>query len=263
MKNPERVAELLAELRELADNDFERHRIDVLEKDLTNPPTIEVIDDKHQCFLGEIYAERANGGHYASNNTLHRVVWAYHNGEIPDGYHIHHVDRNTANNDISNLQCLPAAEHRQIHATNQRYEKTCAICGEKFLSKVKSARYCSSSCAHKSTTYEKSCKHCGKKFTTTHKEAEFCSTLCANNASERHIKTKRSCKYCGKDFWGGRKFCSSTCASYYSRAKKPTEERICVICGKKFKVRHNQTKQTCSPSCATKLNWQHRRDIKN
>ena len=48
MKNPERVDQLLAELRELADTDFERHRIDVLERDLIAPPQVEQIDDKHQ-----------------------------------------------------------------------------------------------------------------------------------------------------------------------------------------------------------------------
>lgn len=40
MKNPERVAVLLAELRTLAENDFERHRIDVLEHDLTAPSAV-------------------------------------------------------------------------------------------------------------------------------------------------------------------------------------------------------------------------------
>ncbi len=36
MKNPERVAELLAELRSLAENNFEQHRINVLERDPTS-----------------------------------------------------------------------------------------------------------------------------------------------------------------------------------------------------------------------------------
>ena len=59
MKNPERVAELLAELRELAENDFECHRIDVLERDLTEPPTVEVIDDTHQKFGGFTFSTDA------------------------------------------------------------------------------------------------------------------------------------------------------------------------------------------------------------
>lgn len=45
MKNPERVTDLLAELRSLAENNFERHRINVLERDLTSLPTVEVIDE--------------------------------------------------------------------------------------------------------------------------------------------------------------------------------------------------------------------------
>ena len=57
MKKPDRVAELLAELRDLTENDFERHRINVLERDLTSPPTVEIIDDTHQRFNGVTYSK--------------------------------------------------------------------------------------------------------------------------------------------------------------------------------------------------------------
>lgn len=52
MKQPERVAKLLNELRTLAENDFERHRLDVLERDLTKPPKVEIVDETHQKFNG-------------------------------------------------------------------------------------------------------------------------------------------------------------------------------------------------------------------
>jgi len=42
---------------------------------------------------------------------LHRVVWEFHNGEIPDGFHVHHVDNDTANNQSENLECIPAVSH--------------------------------------------------------------------------------------------------------------------------------------------------------
>lgn len=47
--------------------------------------------------------------------NLHRAVWEYHNGPIPDGYHVHHKDGNYDNNDISNLECLSPQEHFAEH----------------------------------------------------------------------------------------------------------------------------------------------------
>ena len=42
---------------------------------------------------------------------LHRVVWEYHHGEIPKGYHVHHKDGNSHNNDISNLSLVNQSLH--------------------------------------------------------------------------------------------------------------------------------------------------------
>lgn len=50
-----------------------------------------------------------------SGSRLHRDVWEFHNGPIPEGHHVHHIDGDTANNDISNLSCIPAEEHRKMH----------------------------------------------------------------------------------------------------------------------------------------------------
>ena len=44
-----------------------------------------------------------------------RVVWQQHNGSIPDDYVIHHIDRDSLNDDISNLQAMSRAEHLAEH----------------------------------------------------------------------------------------------------------------------------------------------------
>jgi hypothetical protein len=49
------------------------------------------------------------------NGLLHRDVWAFHNGPIPDGHDVHHKDGNWDNNDISNLECLPKSLHCKEH----------------------------------------------------------------------------------------------------------------------------------------------------
>lgn len=54
-----------------------------------------------------------------SGGFLHRDVWAYFNGPIPDGCHIHHKDNDPSNNDISNLECLPKDEHFKEHSADR------------------------------------------------------------------------------------------------------------------------------------------------
>ena len=41
MQMTDKVRVALAVLRDAAENDFERHRLDVLERDLTTPPVVE------------------------------------------------------------------------------------------------------------------------------------------------------------------------------------------------------------------------------
>jgi hypothetical protein len=53
--------------------------------------------------------------HHKLNNTNYRKIWEDHYEKIPKGHHIHHIDGNPYNNDISNLQCLSAEEHSKIH----------------------------------------------------------------------------------------------------------------------------------------------------
>ena len=147
MKQPERVAELLAELRALAETDFERHRIDVLERDLTAPPTVEVVDDTHQKFNGVTYL-KTKDGHYTLSGNIHRAVWMYYEGEIPAGYHIHHIDENKDNNCIENLQALTANEHHSLHVAQPTIEKVCPVCEKRFIVPYKFRKriFCSRAC---------------------------------------------------------------------------------------------------------------------
>ena len=108
MKNPELVKKLLAELKTCTTNDFELHRVEVLEKDLLEGlPVVEVIDDTHQKFNGVTYA-KSNSGHFRTTSyPIHRAVYEYYCGEVPAGnYNIHHIDLNKENNSVENLQLL-------------------------------------------------------------------------------------------------------------------------------------------------------------
>jgi hypothetical protein len=59
---------------------------------------------KYWLYKGERYFS-------SSNKRLHIEVWKFFKGEIPKGYHIHHIDGNRENNNISNLAMVQAELH--------------------------------------------------------------------------------------------------------------------------------------------------------
>lgn len=44
-----------------------------------------------------------------------RFIWIKNNGEIPQGFVIHHIDKNSLNDNIENLCCLTRKAHISIH----------------------------------------------------------------------------------------------------------------------------------------------------
>ena len=64
---------------------------------------VNIISETKQEFNGVVYYKC--GEYYQRKGIrLHREVWKYHNGEIPKGYHVHHIDSNKNNNSIDNLE---------------------------------------------------------------------------------------------------------------------------------------------------------------
>jgi len=61
------------------------------------------------------YFNRSGG-----KGLLHRDVWSYHNGPVPEGFHVHHIDGDCSNNSIENLECIPATDHFAIHTEDRR-----------------------------------------------------------------------------------------------------------------------------------------------
>lgn len=271
MKFTPEVVAALKVLRNNAESDFERHRLDVLERDLTAPPTIEQVDENHQRFNGVTYTKDCNG-HYRVTANVHRDIWEYYNGEIPDGYHIHHVDEDKNNNAVENLQCLSKSEHQALHMqTSDRHEKRkrlfiCQHCGREYVGyESGNNAFCSKQCRDESSLETRTCTVCGKSFKARRWEkTKYCSPQCASQA-RRKDKTK-ICVGCGKTFnarrhFGAQKYCSFECY-VKSKGRKNhqdyCEERVCVICGNRFSVYKYDKSQTCSPSCGAKLAWQHR-----
>ena len=197
MQMNEQVLTALEVLRNFAENEFEKHRIEVLIQDLTDPPKVEVIDETHQKFNGIIYHQSTPIRHF---NNIHLYVWNYYTGiEVKKGYEIHHKDLNPANNDISNLQLLSKEKHKKIHNEIRKLAR------EEFI-----------------------CKNCGAKFLAVNTgRVKFCSKKCYHQYDLKHRpKVTKICAYCGKEFVVDthnakrQKCCSLSCGAKFARQKK-------------------------------------------
>ena len=202
------------------------------------------MEKKVVIFNGETYVRNPKIRYYFKHTTknserkcakqLHRAVWEYYRGEIPDGYHIHHVDGNVDNNDISNLECIQAREHLSQHAKknneNPEYRRknieSLLSANEKAKAwhKTEAGRKFhrehanDSICKANKKIYEKKCEFCGKSYTGT-KQQRYCCQSCEEKARRRRIGLKfepceRVCPACGKEFTAHNvmhKFCSAKC----------------------------------------------------
>lgn len=274
MKDIEKIKKLIAQLKTEAENEFELHRISVLERDLIQGlPVVEIIDEKFQSFNGKKY-HVTKSGHYTRSCSLHQEVWQYYRGTIPqDNYQIHHIDWDAANNSIKNLQLLTISEHFSIHANTPPPEVaeskieqfTCARCGKSFRTAIRSGhKYCSRSCQRAAQleakkTHEKICLFCGAKFL-----GESNSKYCSRECHRAHVKSKtpaKICPQCGKEFRDAQNpnkiYCSKECqnaarrlTSEELRASNNPNARVvtCKNCGKEFTTLH-PLKCYCSEDC--------------
>lgn len=189
MTNEVRAA--LRVLRDAAENDFERHRIDVLERDLMSPPVAEQVDEKHQSFNGVTFLKQKQG-HYYCSHGIHVAVWLYYHGELPSkDCVVHHIDENPANNAIDNLQLMTRAEHGRRHPpvntapeTRKMIQHTCSVCGKTYENIDPRSKFCSRSCMYKAhrarMMVPHTCVVCGREFIADKRfHIQCCSPHCA------------------------------------------------------------------------------------
>lgn len=131
--------------------------------------------------------------------SLHRAVWEYHKGEIPKGYHIHHIDGNQFNNEIDNLELVKGRDHLIEHmkkrvADNPEFFKSLAEKGRKHAAEWHSSeegiewhkKHAKKIGFGHKTYGKKNCDYCGRKFTMRRKCARFCHNNC-KSANRRQL----------------------------------------------------------------------------
>ncbi len=271
MRNKEEIFKLLRESVETPQESFAVE--EMISKIEGNLPPIETVSDTKKTFNG-INFYKDPRGNYVCSTTLHRFIWLYVNGEIPEGYEIHHRDFNHDNNDISNLELLQREEHIAIHKELKKNKKpvmkkekfVCVYCGKEYEAfHVGSNKYCSAECRYAAAReqYDETrvCPQCGKSFSAyKYGKQKFCSYECMF-ASMRKQEIK-VCIVCGKQMSvkqsRNRKFCSRACFYEYRklhpsdhpvRPKNARETRICPQCGKEFIAEVKSTQRFCSMTC--------------
>lgn len=160
---------------------------------------VTVISETIQEFRGENYY-RCGCYFQRKGKRLHRVVWETYNGPVPNGYHVHHIDGNRANNSIDNLECKTAVEHESYHMSQPERVAQSRI-------SVEIARKAASEW-HRSEAGRKWHSEQGKR-----------------NGAMRTLQTY-VCSMCGKEYQtksirhSGNHFCHQNCRAKYGRRKR-------------------------------------------
>lgn len=167
---------------------------------------------------------------------LHVYMWEKHNGPIPEGYEVHHIDRNPGNNDIENLRLMTAEEHRDLHNVHRKLTGV-------YPERLPETALSNAAVYHISEV--------GREWHREH----YKKTLAPRHAT----KIKKKCIVCSSEFECSltredSKYCSSKCKER-ARPKRrpPTETRICSMCGSEYNTSIYSPSCTCSKPCAMDL----------
>lgn len=163
---------------------------------------VEIISPTKQFFNGKNYWKDKSSGYYRNAqvkpHSLHRQVWIYHNGEIPKGLTIDHIDRDKDNNQIENLRLATYSENvknvdEKVLEKRRTHMDEIRELTKKWHKSDEGRRWHS---AMAKEIYKKRkprkiiCAHCGKIFMTTQysQRVRFCGQNCMMKARRRRLK---------------------------------------------------------------------------
>lgn len=167
---------------------------------------------------------------------LHRDIYRDHHGDIPDRYHVHHIDHNPFNNDPSNLTLISPEDHMSHHSGERWGDLVHRARGLEHLDEVR----------HLASEWHRSEE--GHQWHVEHGRRVF-----------QNLPPKRfTCDQCGAGFeargMGRNRFCSNACRSAWRRASGLDDvDRVCAACGATFRTNKYGKVRTCSRSCGSSL----------
>jgi hypothetical protein len=194
---------------------------------------------KYQYFNGIKFTRDNKTGYYLNSTIrkrMHRYVWEFYNGEIPKGFHIHHKDKDKANNDIINLEPIPFSAHAKLHNKEKAEENHDSI-----------IENLNNNARPKAIEWHKSEE--GRKWHKEHYE---------RMKKDLHPEKMMICEMCKREYIGKtsaeNRFCSNNCRAAWRRKQGLNKEkRICIICDKEFETDKYKKTMTCSRACANRL----------
>lgn len=167
---------------------------------------------------------------------LHRQVWIDCNGDIPSGYHVHHIDEDCQNNDPENLEIMCGRKHISNHGKERWLEGDNTAMLE-HLERIRPLT---------------KAWHASPEGIEKHREIGAMSY-------EQFVPTPKPCKQCDTEFLPKKigntdLFCSNNCKSAWRRASGVDDIiATCLFCENKFKANKYRVPETCGRSCANRL----------
>lgn len=163
---------------------------------------VEIINERKQKFGKYNFWKDKQTGYYKNAqvkpHSLHRYVWEWHNGKIPKGFVIDHIDRNKDNNQIENLRLVTPSENAMNQSPETKLKQKEWVDKIRPLTvkwhKSKEGREWHKKHGVEAYKTRKAiklkCAHCGKEFWTTQysKRTRFCSENCRMRARTRRLK---------------------------------------------------------------------------
>lgn len=206
-------------------------------------------------FNGTEYKLMGAGKYYLSQSNsnegrrkakgLHVAIWEHYNQtSVPKGYHVHHKDEDTFNNDPPNLELKKKGKHLGEHSKRWHSENQ-----EKSKEMMSNIRL-------KASEWHKSDE--GRKW-----HSEQCKKVWENKKNYLKI-----CEFCKKEYetpFSDTKYCAQKCCTLASIERNKYEySGICVMCGNEFMaMRLSESKpkrETCSRTCQNRLVHKNRKD---
>lgn len=185
---------------------------------------------EHQIHYDKKFYHDKKSGYWISTTSprvrAHAWVWKCNNGEIPKGFHIHHLDENKSNNNLDNLKLIHASDHLRSHMTLERRERSKMFCEE-----------------IRPLTKEWHASEEGKEWHRIHGINGW------NNRKEFEIK----CEECGKNSFTKiyhQNYCSNSCKSAARRKSGVDDiEKTCPMCKIIYKASKYERAKTCGRKC--------------